>query len=92
MQTEQQRQAKELKKAVSNVNAELSGLCVSFHDSIPVTDINRILTDHGFNNLEPAIYCGHDSQIHEEVGHGKYLTMTWHKFDTGRYEIVAYLN
>jgi hypothetical protein len=92
MQTEQQRIAKEVKNATKQVNEALYKLGTRFHDYIPVYEIDSILVESGFDPTEPAIYCGRDGSIHELVGHNKYLFMTWHKMDTGRYEIVAYLN
>lgn len=92
MQTEAQRVAKEVKKAQDMVNNGLYTLGLKFHAYLPIYEIDSILVEAGFNATEPAIYCGRDGQIHEEVGHGKYLTMTWHKFESGSYEVVAYLN
>ena len=82
-----------LKQAANRVNGVLYRLGLKYHDYIPVYEIDSALVNNGFEATEPAIYCGADGQIHEEVGHGMYLTMTWHKMEeTGRYEIVAYLN
>ncbi len=63
-----------------------------YHDSIPVYDVDVILAQYGYNTLEPAIYCGREGQIHEQVDARTWLTMTWYKMESGRYEIVAYLS
>jgi len=62
-----------------------------YFESIPVPEIDAILVAHGFSALEPAIYCGREGRINEGVGRGVFLTMTWYKMESGRYEIVAYL-
>ena len=92
MQTENQRVRKEVKRAQAQVNERLYNLGKVYHNYIPVYEIDSALVESGFEATEPAIYCGADGKSHEEVGHGKYLSMTWHKMESGRYEIVAYLN
>ena len=86
------RERKELKKATDQVNNGLYDLGLKYHDYIPVYEIDSILVQNGFDATEPAIYCGRDGKTHDEVGHGKFLSMSWHKMESGRYEIVAYLN
>lgn len=74
------------------VNNRLHVLGLGYHDLLPIAQIDLILTDNGFQPTEPAIYCGADSKFHEPVGDGKYLTITWHKMESGRYEVTAYVN
>ena len=62
-----------------------------YFESVPVAEIDAILAAHGFNTLEPVIYCGREGRVNESVGRDVYLTMTWYKMESGRYEIVAYL-
>lgn len=81
-----------LRRAQIEVNSRLYDLGKVYHAYIPVYEIDSILVDNGFEATEPAIYCGADGKDHQEVGHGKYLSLAWHKMESGRYEIVAYLN
>jgi len=65
----------------------------SYHPHIPVADIDRILTDAGFDPLEEAIYCGRDGRATAQVGPRTWLALSWHRMEvTGCYEIVAYLS
>ena len=81
-----------LRTACKNVNEKFHTLGQTYWSYLPVYQIDSILVEAGFEATEPAIYCGRDGSIHEEVGNGKWLSMTWHKMESGRYEIVAYLN
>jgi hypothetical protein len=63
-----------------------------YFDNLPLADIDTILTSNGFNSLEEGIYCGRDGGINEQVGDRTWLRLIWHKFDTGRYEVVAYIS
>jgi hypothetical protein len=75
------------------VNSALVTLCQTYHPSIPLTEIDAILSANGFSATEPAIYCGRDGNSNEQVGERTWLSLTWHKMDvTGRYEIVAYVS
>lgn len=65
----------------------------TYHDGLPIQQINDVLFDHGFELLEPAIYCGRDGMVNEKVGAFSWFTLTWHKMEeTGRYEVVAYVS
>ena len=83
---------KELKKATKRVNDQLYNLGLQYWNYLPIFEIDSILVEFGFDATEPAIYCGREGNTHEPVGDGKFLSMTWHKMESGRYEIVAYLN
>lgn len=84
------REHKELRQACGHVNRELSDLSKVYHEHLPIREIDDILVLYGFNPTEPAIYCGADGQTHESVGHGKFLS--WHRMESGRFEVIAYLN
>jgi hypothetical protein len=74
------------------VNDELHALG-NYHDGLALTEIDAILTKHGFNEMEPAIYCGRDGRVNEQVGKRTWLSLSWHKMEvTGRYEVVAYVS
>jgi len=84
--------ARQLKHAASKVNAGLYELGRKYHDFIPVYAIDSLLVENGFDATEPAIYCGRDGRIMEEIGHGKHLLLHWYKMDSGRYEITSYIS
>ena len=78
-------------KMRDRVNAELSLLPI-YADGLQLEEIDTILQSNGFNGLEAAIYCGADGASHEQVGPRTYFKMTWHKMESGRYELVAYVS
>ena len=84
--------AKSERRARREVNAHLSDMGARYHDGIPVQEIDGILCQHGFNATEPAIYCGREGRAHEQVGEKTWLSLTWFKMPSGRYEIVAYVS
>jgi hypothetical protein len=63
-----------------------------YAEGLQLEAMNAVLQEHGFSELEPAIYCGRDGQVHEQVGARTWITFTWHKMEFGRYELVAYLS
>jgi hypothetical protein len=63
-----------------------------YAEGLQLDAMNAVLEEHGFNTLEPAIYCGREGQHHEQVGAHTWLTFTWYKMESGRYELVAYLS
>ena len=77
---------------MKRVNDGLYQIGLKYWDYLPIYEIDSMLVENGFEATEVAIYCGRVGSAHEEVGHGKYLTFNWHRMDSGRYEIVAYLN
>lgn len=80
------------RKSREKVNAELAAMPI-YHPFIPLGDIDNILTKHGFNELEPAIYCGRQGRSNEKIGERSYLSLTWYKMEeSGRYEVVAYVS
>ena len=79
------------KKAGSAIIDATSGNNV-YHDAIPNGTIGDILTAHGFNEEGlDGIYTGADGRTNAQVGPNSWLTMSWHKMPSGRYEITAYM-
>ena len=83
----------------NQVNKELHAIGLEFHDGIPVDKIQAILDKYGFgvntdtgDPVTGGIYTGRDGSMHEPVGKNVGFVMTWHKMDSGRYEIVAYVS
>jgi hypothetical protein len=85
--------ASEEKKARKKANDGLHAMCSNrFHESIPLTEMDGILTAAGFNATEEAIYCGREGSSHEQVGERTWLAMQWYKMESGKYEINAYVS
>jgi hypothetical protein len=83
--------SKQKKAAKNAVNTAL--YAINYSDGLPVTKIDGILSSNGFEETEPAIYCGREGRSHQPVGFGVYLALSWYKMEpTGRYEIVAYVS
>jgi len=63
-----------------------------YFESLPISDVASILQSHGF---DPAglvgIYVGHEGRIHEQVGAKTFLSLSWYRMPSGRFEITAYL-
>jgi hypothetical protein len=64
----------------------------SYHEGLNLHVIDSILQSNGFTGLEPAIYCGRDGQTNEQVGARTWISMSWHRMESGRYEVVVYLH
>jgi hypothetical protein len=79
------------RKMRSHVSRKLQALPI-YHDGLPLTEFDNILASEGFSELEGAIYCGRDGQSHVQVGSKTWFTFTWHKMESGRYEVVAYVS
>jgi hypothetical protein len=63
-----------------------------YHDSVPLDRVNDALRAHGFDELEPMILCGREGTLHQSVGRSRWLSLTWYKMESGRYEVVAYVS
>jgi hypothetical protein len=88
---------KEAKRVLRNNTKRLNDWLHSlghnrYHNSVPLDDVNDALVAYGFDALELMLLCGREGQLHEAVGHDKWLTLTWYKMETGRYEVIAYVN
>lgn len=77
-----------LKTRLTRVNDALHYLGTYYHNTLPLHEINDILTLHGFQEAT----FGQAGSVHEEVGEGKWLSMTFHRMDCGSWEVVAYVN
>jgi hypothetical protein len=84
--------AQQERVARRKANDELYTLGLTYHESIPLVCLDRVLVDAGFHQTEEAIYCGRDGHSLEQVGERSWLSLSWHKMESGRYEVVAYLS
>ena len=83
--------ASQERAARSKVMDALAALPI-YHQSLPLADIDAILTANGFKPLEEGIYCGHQGRINDQVGEFSYLVMSWYRMPSGRFEINAYIS
>jgi hypothetical protein len=74
-----------------HTNDALHTLGLQYHDGLPIGKIDAILAANGFNETEPAIYCGREGRVSLEIGDKQWLQLSWYKMESGRYEIVAYV-
>lgn len=82
-----------LKTRLTRVNEALHKLGLNYHNFLPVYDVDAALVDNGFNATELwDSRIGDVTRIHEEVGEGKWVTVVCTKMDSGRWELVAYVN
>jgi hypothetical protein len=81
-------------RRLMRVNAALHTLGQSLWNSIPYMRIDTALQANGFTlpAYDDVKTAGENTRIHAECGEGKYLTMTWYRHESGRYEVVAYVN
>ena len=80
------------RNARRHANDALYTLGRTYHEGLALSEIENILTVNGFAGMEPGIYCGRDGQVHEQVGTRTWITLVWHKMESGKYEIVSYLS
>ena len=82
------------------VNAALSKLEV-YHKSIPFDAIRAIVEAIGNTTvldvdgtpLEGVLFCGHEGQALFSLKDSRYgLSLSWYRMQSGRYEIVTYIN
>ena len=78
--------------ARKRLNENLYRLGLTYWECIPLSTMDAMLTHEGFRETEPAIYCGRDGSSHERVGDYTWFTMTWHKMESGRYEVIAHVS
>lgn len=66
----------------------------AYHDAVPWTQMNEILTKHGFRLEEGDIPLAldADSSVHVQVGDKTWLLVSWYRMPSGRYEVIAYVS
>jgi len=85
---------------VKRANREIQDLTMNkYFRFVPMDELNDILNKHGFKLPEEGyILTGRDGRATwqlTDMASGKlinrYLLVTWHKMNSGRYEIVSYI-
>jgi len=83
----------ETKAITQKINADLSPITDKFQAKVPVPELTAILRKYDLDPKGIQNNLSDDSgRMHIPVGKDIYLTMTWYKFHTGRFEIVAYVS
>ena len=75
----------------NRINRELAMLCKGYFPAIPIKEMQAILEVFELK-ISDGIYCGHQGESMEEVGHGVWLRFTWYRMPSGKFEIVAYVS
>ncbi len=82
-----------LTRRLVRVNSELWQLGLEYHRLLPVHAINSALATHGFSATSVWTFQpGGEVRLHEEVGEGKWLSLSAHRMESGNWEVVAYVN
>lgn len=84
--------ARLLAKQQNKANNALYELGLTFHDFVPLDTVASILDKNGFDPLEEMILCGREGRLNEPIGRNRWLSLTWYKMESGRYEVVAYVS
>jgi hypothetical protein len=77
------------------VNSELQLVGLEYPETLGagLVRVYDILRLQGFTEPEVGYTLPQpDGRIHAEVGEGKWLSVSWHRMESGRYEVVAYVN
>jgi hypothetical protein len=80
-----------LQTRVKRVNNALHNLGLSYHEArFRVLDsINSILEDNGFRVLNWNIVS---DRMESEIGEDKWIAISFYRMESGRWEVVAYIN
>jgi hypothetical protein len=84
----------EKRKAKDAVNGFLFDLGKTYQDGLPIGAIIEKLNSVGFTETEDleGVYCGREGRVNATVGNGVYLTLSWYKMPSGRYEVTSYVS
>jgi hypothetical protein len=78
---------------LSRANAELWQLGHTYYLTVPFDTIDGILSRNGFRTTrDTEETVSHTNGLHAYVGESKWLHINWHKMESGRWEVVAYVN
>jgi hypothetical protein len=85
--------------ARNRVNKALQGFCRHYFDGLPIGDLAAICQAQGVTLLDSdGVYCGGDGHCTFELDfagatvQNALLVLDWHKMESGRYEVNAYVS
>jgi hypothetical protein len=81
-------------KAKNVVNKALWEMGKVYHDGLPLQEVLDTLHNAGFTETEEVlgVYCGREGRATAFVGMGTYLSFSWFKMPSGRFEVTAYVS
>lgn len=80
---------------LQKLNNRLHYISMGYYDTLGagLVEVYDALRAANFNEPEIGYTLPNsEGKIHAEVGEGKWLSATWYRMPSGRYEIVAYVN
>jgi len=81
----------EIKVLTQKVNADLNSINLARHTGMPMSEIASVLTKHGLDTKPVRDHIHADEgRLHVEVKKDIWISMTWYRLESGRYEIVIY--
>lgn len=88
------RDRKEINRCTRRLNVELAKIGKEHYDHLPIVRISNLVEEWGFSADElEGIYCGHEGRVHQSIGDGKFIVITWARVgDRNRFEIVSYVS
>ena len=83
-----------LKTRRDRVNDTLHSLGLKYYTSLgeSLNAIDEVLVSGGFSTHYAPFIIGNSNRHHVEVGEGLWLTLHTYRHESGRYEVVAYVN
>ena len=84
-----------LRTRLNRVNEALAGIGSIYYHSLgnAVYEIDSALEANGFAATEwDGTVYGNTRRVNEEVGDGKYVHISLYRLESGRWEVVAYVN
>lgn len=82
-----------LKTRLHRVNEALHTIGLAYHPHLPIEAIDRALTANGFMETSRWEFApGQKVTVHEEVGDGKWVSISAYRMESGRWEVTAYVN
>lgn len=82
-----------LKTRLNRVNDALYSIGLTYHQFLPTKAIDYALTQNGFSETSRWEFAPRGKvKVHDEVGEGKWISVTAYKMPSGRWEVIAYVN
>ena len=85
----------EIKKAKRKLNVALAKLSThspsTYYPTLPVAALAELANSLGFDGAAfDGVYTGHDGRASIVLGPTVTVTLSWHRMDSGNFELIAY--
>lgn len=83
------------KARLQKVNSKLTDLGKTYWDNMSkaFAAVDTALVSQGFEETNGCTEtAGTATSFHGNAGEGKWVHISWHRMESGRYELVAYVN